>query len=132
MRHVPLSVLAVLSALSLVSAPAIAGERRDPFVSVLSEEPIDEGERTALERVKLEELTLTGLVVGTATPKAMFQTPDGRGHFARIGDGVGKNRARVVRISSTGVTLVDEWRDAIGGLHRNVIEIAAPALRRPL
>lgn len=132
MRHVPLSVLAVLSALSLLSVPAIAGERRDPFASVLSDEPVDDGDRTALERVKLEELTLTGLVVGTATPKAMFQTPDGRGHFARIGDGVGKNRARIARITPRGVVVIDEWRDAIGRVHKNVVELKAPAARRAL
>ena len=123
-------IAAVIPAAVFVAPAAIAAERRDPFVTFLMEETPDEQARTPLESVKLEELTLSGVVVGTSTPKALFQTPDGRGHIARVGDGVGTNRARIAKITRDGVVLIDEWRDAIGRLHKNTIALPSPAVRQ--
>jgi type IV pilus assembly protein PilP len=122
----PHFVLALLTTTAVAVAPAAAtATPRDPFTSLMDVEGPPPA-KNPLSSYTLEQLRLAGLVVGVATPKAMLEAPNGRVHFARIGDRIGKNGARVARISRDGVTLVDEYRDVIGRLQRSVVTISAP------
>jgi type IV pilus assembly protein PilP len=112
---VPAAPVAVVSAV----------ERRDPFASFIDGGPPPDERATPLEKVRLEQLKLTGVVLG-ASPKALFEGPDGRGYIARIGDGIGTNHGRIEKITASGVHVVETYRNGIGGIERDRTTLPAP------
>ena len=105
--------------------------KRDPFRSYLAdlEAQIAEDDRRPLgetERFELGQFTLTGIVTGTAQPKAMMEDPDGTGHVLRIGSRLGKRGGRVARITREGIVVVEEFRAPTGERIRVPIKIKLP------
>lgn len=86
--------------------------KRDPFRSFIGdmEESKPEKKLEPTEEYELDQYRLTGLITGTAQPKAMVEDPKGRGHTLRIGSRLGKKGGRVTRITSTGIVVTEEMR----------------------
>lgn len=98
---------ALLFAASAFADPAYAYDpwnRRDPFdQGDPGCNPNGEPRCDGLACVNAETLKLTALLVGTATPRALIEDANGRGHSVRIGDVVAHRR--VVAITRDGLTL---------------------------
>ena len=80
-------------------AAALAGEAARP--------------RGPLEMRPLEEITLVGTLAGAAGVQALVRI-DGRLYPVRIGDRLGQNRGRVVRIDERGIELREPVQDSSG------------------
>jgi len=123
----PLPTVPSVAAAVTVAAPQEAGEtpdletlfaydasheRRDPYADVrqqLGGAPLPDAV-TPLQRLSLDQLRLVGVVSGVATPKAMVEGPDGRGHTLKVGTLVGRNFGVVKRISSDRVVIEERYR----------------------
>jgi type IV pilus assembly protein PilP len=94
-----------------------AVNRRDPFRSYLDELQVteeqtgDTSKLTKLQKLDLDKLRLVTVVVGTATPMAMVEDPDGVGHTIRVGTLVGKHFGQVKYIRRGEVVIQEEFRD---------------------
>ncbi len=105
--------------------------KRDPFQSYLAELRA-EGEThrnrklEPTEKFELDQYRLTGLVTGTAQPKAMVEDPENKGYPLRIGSRLGKNGGVVTRITSTGIVVTEEFRAPTGERVRVPIDIKLP------
>lgn len=113
-------------------APERIPGQRDPFVS-----PFDEGALTPaaagsnpLTQQELDAFRLVGVVVGTATPMALFEDPQGRGYRARIGDLMGKRGGQVSSIAPGRVVVSERLYDPILGaqLTERVFALVRPTL----
>lgn len=106
--------------------------RRDPFRSYLAdlaEQQVAEApsrKREETELYEIDQYRLTGLITGTAQPKAMVEDPTGRGHVLHIGSRMGKNDGRVTKITPVGIVVVEETRDPTGKKVRLPIVINLP------
>jgi len=105
---------------------------RDPFRSYLADLKENEQERSKLvkhqetEAFELDQYRLTGLIFGTSQPKAMVEDPKGVGHTLKVGSRLGRNGGRIIRISSKGITVREQFRDSLGNLSNHVINIRLP------
>lgn len=111
---------AAFFAFALATFPALAGDPpRDPFEPyvVVAEEPVMGGEKrcseSAVACVELDAVSLKAVVTGTATPRALVETKDGRSSTLRVGDLVGKGQVKA--ISRRGVVVERIYFNAMGG-----------------
>ncbi len=92
--------------------------KRDPFHSYLADlQEAERNDRRKLEdteRYEIDQYRLTGLVTGTAQPKAMVEDPTGRGHTLHVGSRLGRNGGRVTRITDRDITVTEEIRSPTG------------------
>lgn len=106
--------------------------KRDPFRSYLldikesSSQDLEQRRREATEQFELHQYRLTGLITGTARPKAMVEDPQGRGHVLHVGSRLGRNNGRISQIIPTGITVHEEVRDATGKKTRVPVQIPMP------
>ena len=105
--------------------------KRDPFHSYLAdleEQALEEKEHKIeeTEKFELDQYRLTGLVTGTAQPKAMVEDPTGAGHVLHIGARLGKNSGRVTRIADDAIVVTEEYRAPTGERVRVPITIKLP------
>jgi type IV pilus assembly protein PilP len=105
--------------------------KRDPFYSYLAEvqatvETQTERAREPTETFELDQYRLTGLVTGTAQPRAMVEDPDGKGHAISINSRLGKRGGIVTRISNEGIIVTEEFRTPTGDKVRVPITIKLP------
>ena len=94
-----------------------AVNRRDPFKTYFDELAVElpnDTPTTELQRFDLDKLKLVAVVVGTATPMAMLEDPNGRGHTVRIGTLVGKRFGQVKHIRRGELVVQEEFRDFTG------------------
>lgn len=118
------------------SRPVYDG-RRNPFrpdeelaeVDDTPDEDLDETGPTApLEQHDLDSLQLVTIVSQQAVPRAMFVDPEGMGHFATEGDGIGRDGGVVEDIRSSEV----EIREGSGEAATTVtVELRERQIRRP-
>lgn len=106
--------------------------KRDPFHSYLAdmaEQGLSKPQSRKLEETEqyeMDQYRLTGVITGISQPKAMVEDPTGRGHVLRIGARLGKNGGRVVRVSTTGIVILEETRDPTGKRVRLPVTLKLP------
>jgi Tfp pilus assembly protein PilP len=95
----------------LASEAALAGDayvyspigKRDPFRAPPAPVRVDPPCKKGTCRFPLDDFAVQAVVNESGARLAMLGAPDGAGYIVRVGDTVGKERARVTRISSQGV-----------------------------
>lgn len=108
------------SAPPTVDEPERGPLARDPFADVemalaLS---VDDGEpEDTLARIPLDRLHVRGVVV-QATPLALVEDREGKGHVVRLGDALGDRGGRVRRITQGGVVVEEILRAWNGDVSR--------------
>src|SRR4051812_44142161 len=107
--------------LALASDPAVPPPR-DPFASLLNKD-VGDGQKPLLERTKLDDMRLQGVVAGTAAPRALVALPDGTTHLIRVGTALGTNAGRVVAIRPGVVVVREEFIDFTGYRNREDVEL---------
>ncbi len=91
---------------------------RDPFASLLNikkvrdEVPLEQ--LTPLQRVSLADVRLQGIILLGRKGVAQIVTPDGKAHVVTPGTAMGRNRGKVVRITSDEVVVEEEFEDYMG------------------
>lgn len=95
--------------------------KRDPFRSYFDMyEPAESAPPTVVENCgpvcqwELEQLRVTAIVSGTASPLAMLEDPEGRGHLVRRGSYVGKRQGRVSAIQRDRIVVTELIRNRQG------------------
>lgn len=119
MRAIPAIIVSLL-----LAGAASAEERRDPFAAYQAP-TVSRGD-APLQRWSLEQLRLRGVVIHTASPRALIESPDGESHFARVGDVIGTSWGRIAAIRDGAVVVMEQYRDPIGGVHENRAELRLP------
>jgi type IV pilus assembly protein PilP len=102
--------------------------KRDPFRSIFEEvEKPKEGEpRTELQMFEVDQLKLVAIVTGRASPYAMVEDPNGKGHTLTRGTLIGKNWGRIAQINPDCVVIKEEYRDYTGRKVTNNISLCLP------
>lgn len=59
----------------------------------------------------------------------MVVDPSGKGYVLRVGMTIGKNEGRITRIDTSGVEVVEQFRDENNKVRKETIRI--PLLRKP-
>ncbi len=92
-------------------------DHRDPFASLLDIKKIDDiplEQLTPLQRVSLADIRLKGIILLGRKGVAQILTPDGKAHVITPGTAMGRNRGKVVRITSDEVVVEEEFEDYLG------------------
>ena len=123
MNHTTVAVFVAFAAFAAV--PALAAPPRDPFEAYSSSvtEGVIGGEQRCAESTvacaELDAVVLKAIVTGTATPRAMVETKDGRSVTLRVGDLLGKGRVKA--IGRSGVVVERLYFNAMGGTNRTSV-----------
>lgn len=91
--------------------------RRDPFRSIvaLSENrPKSLGSLPPLQRNEISDLRLQGIILGDFGPRAIINTPDGKGYTVRVGTQVGFNHGVITRITKNQVVIEETLLNVFG------------------
>src|ERR1043166_2846117 len=120
----------IIAALLAVADPSAASAStpayRDPFASIVDEGGPSTGfEANPLKRYAVDDMNLQGVVVGTASPRAMVRLPDGSVHSVRVGDGIGPALGRVKSIRRGVVVVEESWLDFVG-VHKRKVTLEMP------
>ncbi len=85
----------------------------DPFKSFLRQiELVSNAEALSpLERFDLSQITVTGIIWSTKSPRALVEDPTGKGYIVGEGAGIGKNKGRIVRIDDNRVVVKETYVD---------------------
>lgn len=102
--------------------------KRDPFRSIYEKFQDEEEGRTVtpLQKFELDQLKLVGIVSRIATPYAMVEDPNGKGHTLTRGKLIGKNWGRVSQITAECVIIKEEYRDYTGRKVTNKTDMCIP------
>jgi len=104
--------------------------KRDPFRAYAGElvQEVSAIATSPLERFELDQLKLTGIVWGIASPRALIQAPDGQSYIVRKDMRIGTHRGRVSRITRRELFIEEEYRDPTGKLvvRESMLEIRPP------
>lgn len=107
---------------ALPTAPAYAyavRDRRDPFISLVSEEKRPLTTNPQLGKVEILSLTLSGILVDNSGPLALVKTADGQPIVLRAGDQLADGRL----VAITEEELIFE-RELFGEVHRIVLKLS--------
>ncbi|MEQ9500870.1 MAG: pilus assembly protein PilP [Deltaproteobacteria bacterium] len=104
--------------------------KRDPFRSLFDQLQREEQTQqlTELQKFELDQLKLVAIVSRIATPYAMVEDPDSKGHTLTRGTLIGKNWGRVAQINPDCVVIREEYRDYTG---RKVTNKSSMCLPKP-
>ncbi len=129
----------VTSALRLATPPVNQfdfSNKKDPFkpfVAVKLEpkntpEAIKKSRRNSLpiHSFDVSQFKLIGIVTGDRENKAMVTDPGGKGYVLKVGMLIGKNDGRIVSISSSGVDILEQFRDDSGRVRKENIKLTLP------
>ena len=99
--------------------------RRDPFTPIIIKEEKKAlgGAKSPLERYALSEFKLSGIVWGGLGYSAMFEGPDGKGYFVKVGTIVGPNRGVVKKITPNAMIIEEKFKDPTGEVNKKEIVI---------
>ena len=102
--------------------------KRDPFRSLFEqfEQDAYAKDLTELQKFEIDQLRLVGIVSRIATPYALVEDPNGKGHTLTRGKLIGKNWGRVASISPDCVIVREEYRDYTGRKVTNTTDLCIP------
>jgi type IV pilus assembly protein PilP len=99
--------------------------RRDPFMPLVirDEKKAQKADRPPLERYNITEFKLTGIVWGGFGYNAMFEGPDQKGYFVRVGTIIGQNRGVIKKITKDIIVIEEKFKTFTGAVQRKEIVI---------
>lgn len=77
----------------------------------------------------ISQFRLTGVVADVKGNKAMVVDPSGKAYVVKVGMTIGKNEGRITTITTSGVEVVEQFRDENNQIRKEIIRI--PLLRKP-
>ena len=113
--------------------------RKDPFkpyITTKATTPADLAKQKRemkpvlpLHSFDVSQFRLIGTVSDPKGNKAMVVDPAGKGYVLKAGMTIGKNEGKIVRIDTTGVDVVEQFRDDNSKIRKETTRI--PLLRKP-
>lgn len=104
-----------------------------PFVTVKAEqknspESVKKTGRNALpiHSFDVSQFKLIGIIIGGRESKAMVTDPGGKGYVLKVGMLIGKNDGRIISITSSGVDVLEQFRDDHGRVRKENIKLTLP------
>jgi type IV pilus assembly protein PilP len=82
-----------------------------------------------LHSFDISQFRLIGTVTDPKGNKAMVVDPAGKGYVLKAGMTIGKNEGKIIRIDTTGIDVVEQFRDDNNKIRKETIRI--PLLRKP-
>ena len=102
----------------------------DPFISLVQEKktPASPGQKpparvlSPLEKIDLDQLRLTAIVIMKNKRVAIVEEPSGKGYEIASGTYIGKNQGRVVGINERSIQVTERIKDYNGNIKEQLIE----------
>jgi type IV pilus assembly protein PilP len=74
----------------------------------------------------ISQFKLIGIITGGRENQAMVTDPNGKGYVLKVGMLIGKNDGKITSISSTGVDVLEQFRDDNGRVRKENIKLTLP------
>lgn len=74
----------------------------------------------------VSQFKLIGIITGGRENQAMVTDPDGKGYVLKVGMLIGKNDGRISAISSSGVDILEQFKDDNGRVRKENIKLTLP------
>jgi len=129
----------VSSALRLSAVPANQFDfstKKDPFKPFVvvkiepknSPDAIKRAQRNSLpiHSFDVNQFKLIGVITGGRENKAMVTDPGGKGYVLKVGMLIGKNDGRITSINSSGVVVLEQFKDDNGRVRKENIKLTLP------
>ncbi len=104
-----------------------------PFVFVKVEPGVRETggdkllkEALPIHRFDVAQFRLIGIVTGGRGNRAMVVDPNHKGYVLKVGMTIGKNEGRVTAITTSGVEVLEQFRDDNGKVRKERIKLTLP------
>jgi len=130
----------VSSALALSPAPVNKfdfSNKKDPFkpfvVVKAAQAPSESGSKRSrsdlpIHSFDVNQFKLVGIVTGNGSGqnKALVVDPNGKGYVIKTGMTIGKNEGLITSITTSGMDVVEQFRDDNGRVRKETIKITLP------
>jgi len=109
--------------------------KKDPFKPYIVVDKAAAGKKTAskdalpIHSFDVSQFRLIGVVADPKGNKAMVVDPQGKAYVLRLGMTIGKNEGKITQITTSGVDVVELFRDDNNKVRKETIRI--PLLRKP-
>lgn len=109
--------------------------KKDPFKPFIVADKAAAGKKMArkdalpIHSFDVSQFRLIGVVADPKGNKAMVVDPQGKAYVLRLGMTIGKNEGRISQIATSGVDVVEQFRDDNNKVRKETIRI--PLLRKP-
>ncbi|NLF25566.1 MAG: pilus assembly protein PilP [Deltaproteobacteria bacterium] len=98
--------------------------KRDPFRSHdFSAKPREDHTGQPLENYTYDDLTLTAVLKGLDTPKAIVEIPSGRGYTVTLGEPIGSSGGKIVEIKADKLVILETTIEFTGEKRTRTIEM---------
>ncbi len=108
----------------------VATVKRNPFLNFMVKKGVrkeDERVKGPLECCELNLFKVIAVVSGIDEPRAVIQAPDNKKYIVKIGDRMGTNDGRIIRIGRGSITVREKVRNEFGEVvATNDVELALP------
>lgn len=74
----------------------------------------------------VNQFRLIGVIIAGRENQAMVTDPNGKGYVIKVGMTIGKNDGRIISITNSGVTVLEQFRDDNGRVRKEYIKINLP------
>lgn len=75
---------------------------------------------------EVSQFKLIGIITGGRENQAMVTDPGGKGYVLKVGTTIGKNDGKVASITSSGVDVLEQFRDDNGRVRKEKIKLTLP------
>ena len=109
--------------------------KKDPFKPYIVVDKAAAGKKQAgkdalpIHSFDVSQFRLVGVVADPRGNKAMVVDPQGKAYVLRLGMTIGKNEGKISQITTSGVDVVEQFRDDNNKVRKETIRI--PLLRKP-
>lgn len=109
--------------------------KKDPFKPYVVVDKAAAGKKQAgkdalpIHSFDVSQFRLVGIVADPRGNKAMVVDPQGKAYVLRLGMTIGKNEGKISQITTSGVDVVEQFRDDNNKVRKETIRI--PLLRKP-
>ena len=103
--------------------------KRDPFRSYFGDFKLLEKDKkivSELQTYDLADLKLTAIVWGITEPRGVIIAPNGKSHFIKKGQFIGKNWGKVSRLFPDKIEIIETYKDPLGRKILNKLYIELP------
>jgi len=109
--------------------------KKDPFKPYIVVDKAAAGKKQAskdalpIHSFDVSQFRLVGVVADPKGNKAMVVDPQGKAYVLRLGMTIGKNEGKITQITTSGVDVIEQFRDDNNKVRKETIRI--PLLRKP-
>jgi len=105
---------------------------KDPFKPYIIEQkaarPLHRASANALpiQQYDVQQFKVTGIIVGLKVNRAQIIDPLGKAYVVREGMLIGSNEGKIVKISASGIEVLELYREGKGKIVRKIIKLTLP------